>query len=128
MYPYHIDDLISKLKRLDIQLRLSDDNLKIMAPEGVLKGALLQEIKEHKTELKNYIREATAKRAFSHIPKAELKDFYQLSSAQKRMYVLHEMDKDSLAYNMPLVYRFDGSVDYSKLNAIFQKLKNSSPG
>ncbi|MEM9921798.1 MAG: amino acid adenylation domain-containing protein, partial [Bacteroidota bacterium] len=122
MYPYHIDDLISKLKRLDIQLRLSDDNLKIMAPEGVLKGALLQEIKEHKTELKNYIREATAKRAFSHIPKAEPKDFYQLSSAQKRMYVLHEMDKDSLAYNMPLVYRFDGSVDYSKLNAIFQKL------
>ncbi|MCP4158154.1 MAG: non-ribosomal peptide synthetase, partial [bacterium] len=42
------------------------------------------------------------KEKFTHIKTAEKKDYYTLSSAQKRLYILQEMKPESTAYNMPL--------------------------
>ncbi|GAB5528744.1 MAG: hypothetical protein Roseis3KO_05210 [Roseivirga sp.] len=58
------------------------------------------------------------------IPKAEEKDHYALSSAQKRQYFLQEFDLASVTYNMPQVIKLKGSLDLDQLQAAFQSLIN----
>jgi non-ribosomal peptide synthetase component F/NADP-dependent 3-hydroxy acid dehydrogenase YdfG len=73
-----------------------------------------------------YIRNASASTkpdiAFSAIKQAEIKSYYPLSSAQKRLYLLHEFDKTSLAYNIPHVLNIDGLLDKNRLEWTFRKL------
>ena len=52
---------------------------------------------------------------------SEKKEYYQLTSAQKRMYFVEHITKDS-SYNMPVVARIEGNVDKDKLEWAFLKL------
>ncbi|RUT68623.1 amino acid adenylation domain-containing protein [Flavobacterium cupreum] len=56
------------------------------------------------------------------IQPAEKRAYYPLSSSQKRMYFLHEYNKDSLAYNLPAVITLNGALDKEKLQLAYQKL------
>ncbi|MBW8687219.1 non-ribosomal peptide synthetase [Chitinophaga rhizophila] len=56
------------------------------------------------------------------VPVAPLAALYPLSSAQKRLYFLYEMNRESLAYNMLQVTRLYGRVDIPYLTACFHKL------
>ncbi|WP_197196800.1 non-ribosomal peptide synthetase [Bacillus sonorensis] len=47
---------------------------------------------------------------------------YPVSSAQKRMYVLQQLDPKSTAYNMPVVLELNGRVDDRRMEKVFQKL------
>ncbi|SHN37815.1 non-ribosomal peptide synthetase [Mucilaginibacter sp. OK098] len=62
------------------------------------------------------------KTAYQSIEKAVRKDHYALSSAQQRMYFLYELDRTSLAYNMPYVVELEGALDEDRLNAAFRSL------
>ena len=59
-----------------------------------------------------------------NIPVAGIKPYYQLSSAQKRMYLLHQFDKSSVAYNMPNIFVVEGTADVGKLEKAFCGLLN----
>lgn len=50
------------------------------------------------------------------------KEYYQLSSAQKRLYILQQMDVSSTSYNMPVVYVMEGRPDIAVLEKAFHKL------
>jgi len=43
------------------------------------------------------------------------KEYYQLSSAQKRIFVLHNLNPDSLSYNLPSAMTIKGKLDAVKL-------------
>jgi len=58
------------------------------------------------------------------IGKAPILDWYPLSSAQKRMYFLSQMDAESVAYNLPQFIRVSGKLDKYKLLAAVEKLVN----
>ncbi len=58
----------------------------------------------------------------SDITKAAVKDHYTLSAAQKRLYILHELDKQSLAYNLPQVSVLEGTLDTERLHDAFSKI------
>ncbi|MEL6535924.1 MAG: amino acid adenylation domain-containing protein [Bacteroidota bacterium] len=47
---------------------------------------------------------------------------YPLSSAQQRLYVLHQFNENSLAYNMPAMFEVNGSLDLDRLEATFRQL------
>ncbi len=72
-------------------------------------------------ELGKYI-ESAEENLYSKIEKIEEKEYYEASSAQKRMYMLQEFDKDSTAYNMPAVFELEGKVDKCKIEETFRKL------
>ncbi|WP_408048773.1 condensation domain-containing protein, partial [Tenacibaculum halocynthiae] len=59
---------------------------------------------------------------FFKIPEAVELDYYPLSSTQKRMYFLHEYDRNSVVYNIPMVVTLSGVLDIEKLKFAFQKL------
>ncbi|WP_460263293.1 amino acid adenylation domain-containing protein [Clostridium sporogenes] len=72
-------------------------------------------------ELGKYIEDAE-ENLYSKIEKIEEKEYYETSSAQKRMYMLQQFDKDSIAYNMPAVFELEGKVDKDKIEETFRKL------
>ena len=59
---------------------------------------------------------------YSSIEPAVEKEYYPLSSAQKRMYFLQEFDRDSVTYNMPEFVKFESTLDTFKLENAFKKL------
>ncbi|MGD2085279.1 MAG: amino acid adenylation domain-containing protein [Candidatus Aminicenantes bacterium] len=59
---------------------------------------------------------------FVAIEPIEKKEYYTLSSLQKSLYVIQQMEKDNTAYNMPMSLPITGEVDREKLASIFKKL------
>jgi amino acid adenylation domain-containing protein len=56
------------------------------------------------------------------IEAAEKKEYYEVSSAQKRMYVLQQLDQEAVNYNIPDVLMVEGVLDKEKLGEAAQKL------
>jgi len=71
--------------------------------------------------LSKYLEESEIS-LFSPIETVEKKEYYQLSSGQKRIFILHSLDYESLAYNMPFILILTGIVDREKLIDSFRKL------
>ena len=57
-----------------------------------------------------------------NIEPVEEKEYYELSPAQRRLYILQRMDLNSTAYNIPMVTPLKGVMDMKKLEETFQKL------
>lgn len=59
---------------------------------------------------------------YSKIPLVEHREYYPLSSSQKRLYFLNEFDEDTKAYNQPKSFILKGALDKDKLTKVFQKI------
>ncbi|SFB46080.1 non-ribosomal peptide synthetase, partial [Clostridium frigidicarnis] len=66
--------------------------------------------------------ESARETVYSNIEKIEEKECYEASSAQKRMYIIQEFDKESIVYNMPQIFEIQGSMDKAKIEDTFRKL------
>jgi len=56
------------------------------------------------------------------IVRAQKKQYYEMSSVQKNMYILWKMNKKALTYNMPYVIKINGLVDSNKLSSAVSKI------
>ncbi len=65
-------------------------------------------------QLSNVI-DQVGSQSFQSIPKAVSKELYPLSNAQKRLWLIHQMDKSSTAYNMGKIFEFTGKVNQDAL-------------
>jgi tyrocidine synthetase-3 len=72
-------------------------------------------------ELSQYIK-AEEKERYISIEPAEEKEAYQLSSAQKRFYLLHQLDLESTAYNITEAVIMEGVLEVATLEDTFKKL------
>jgi amino acid adenylation domain-containing protein len=72
-------------------------------------------------ELATYIRRAKVSDYMS-IPSLEKREYYLLSSAQRRLYVVQQMNPGSTYYNIPMVMRVAGNLDKENIDAVFAKL------
>ncbi|WP_155617211.1 non-ribosomal peptide synthetase, partial [Paenibacillus polymyxa] len=60
--------------------------------------------------------------SFSSIPLAGARAYYPLSSAQKRLFILNQLEGADQSYNMPGVLLLEGSIDRSLLEKAFRGL------
>ncbi|MGF9646225.1 amino acid adenylation domain-containing protein [Paenibacillus sp. MABNS29] len=60
--------------------------------------------------------------SFSSIPLAGTRAYYPLSSAQKRLFILNQLEGADQSYNMPGVLLLEGSIDRSLLEKAFRGL------
>ena len=65
-----------------------------------------------------------AKDKYTPIEPGEKKDYYVLSSAQKRLYFLQQLTPEGTVYNMPQITPLDKITDTRKLAAAFKQLIN----
>ncbi|MGE5342659.1 MAG: amino acid adenylation domain-containing protein, partial [Candidatus Omnitrophota bacterium] len=71
--------------------------------------------------LSTYIQGMEIKR-YESIQPAEEKEYYHSSSAQKRLFVLQEMERENTAYNIPAIIHLGEEVDIDRLQDAFKKL------
>ncbi|MCL2163373.1 MAG: amino acid adenylation domain-containing protein [Oscillospiraceae bacterium] len=71
--------------------------------------------------LGDYITGAGAS-PYSAIEPVETKEYYETSSAQKRMWLLQQYDIDSMGYNIPSVMIIDGRLDTNRMESAFSAL------
>ncbi|MCT2347628.1 amino acid adenylation domain-containing protein, partial [Niallia taxi] len=72
-------------------------------------------------ELSSYMENSTIN-IYETIETCEEKPYYETSSAQKRMYSVQQLDRNSTAYNMPGVFELEGEVDLNWMESVFQQL------
>ena len=60
--------------------------------------------------------------AYIRIPQAEEQEVYPMSSAQKRLYLINQMDDVGIAYNMPAGIEIYGSLDMSRMKYALEQL------
>ncbi|MCC2252766.1 condensation domain-containing protein, partial [Virgibacillus sp. AGTR] len=73
-------------------------------------------------ELSDYIETEGLINPYEQIEPCEEKEYYQTSSAQKRMYTVQQLDQESTAYNMPAIFELEGEVNRERMEATFRQL------
>ncbi|HLP62273.1 MAG TPA: condensation domain-containing protein, partial [Candidatus Deferrimicrobium sp.] len=71
--------------------------------------------------LADFVRKSLPDR-YASIEPSEKKEYYLLSSAQKRLYILQQIDWQSTAYNMPEIIHLGEEPDIRRLQATFKQL------
>ncbi|MCU0287155.1 MAG: amino acid adenylation domain-containing protein, partial [Acidobacteria bacterium] len=72
-------------------------------------------------ELAVYIK-GKKKESYNSIEPGEEKEYYALSPAQKRLYILQQMSTDNTNYNMPHIIPLKHDINKEKLESIFKAL------
>ncbi|QHI35405.1 Tyrocidine synthase 3 [Kordia antarctica] len=108
-------DFLQKLANNNIYLDLKEgDKLKLYFESERIDSELLQEIKENKEAIITYLKEygvANVAQNEKYIDKVAESDNYVLSAAQKRLWILSQMDEGSEAYNIPTDITITGDYD-----------------
>ncbi|MGW8959227.1 amino acid adenylation domain-containing protein [Paenibacillus sp. NPDC055715] len=87
------------------------------------KNVQLKDLFQHPTiEQLAHVIEALEQTAYKSIPVSENKPFYAVSSAQKRMYILNQLDGAGNSYNIPGALTLTGPLDHKTLDNAFRQL------
>lgn len=101
---------LQELRSKNIRVTLLDNELSIKAPKEALTEALILKIKERKQELLDYLKQQQRKENELIVPVEKAAD-YPVSDGQKRLWVIHQMDKDAVSYNLPHQIYLTGKYD-----------------
>ncbi|UCH96966.1 MAG: amino acid adenylation domain-containing protein, partial [Candidatus Aminicenantes bacterium] len=72
-------------------------------------------------ELASYITQSTEDEYIPLRP-VEKKEYHRTSAAQKRLFMLHQLDRESTVYNGPLMMILEGPIDKERINKSFKRL------
>jgi amino acid adenylation domain-containing protein len=72
-------------------------------------------------KLAGFIKEAARER-FVSIDPVEKREYYALSSAQQRLYILQQLDIEGIGYNTSQVMLLEGELDLERLKGNFTKM------
>lgn len=69
---------------------------------------------------KNYVN--NGEHISETVENIEKREFYPLSSSQKRIFVIEQLEKGSLAYNITFAMEFEDGIDRKKLENVFRMI------
>lgn len=72
-------------------------------------------------ELTEYVKTAPPC-DYEPIPLVREQDFYPISAAQKRLFILNQLDPGSIAYNMPIILQIEGFLAPERLEEALKNL------
>ena len=110
-----INQLVAELNKQHIFLSSEGDDLVINYEGDQILEELLERIKSNKQELIAYLKKYSSQEQGEEIPVTEKQGYYQLSSAQYRLWVLSQFESGLTAYNMPGSVRLEGNYDIGNL-------------
>jgi amino acid adenylation domain-containing protein len=108
-----IEEFLSHLYSLDVQLWVEDGRVRCNAPEDVLTDTLYTELRERKAEIIKFLHQAEiAANAFNQrIQPANRDGIIPLSFAQQRLWFLEQLQSGSATYNIPTGMRLKGKLN-----------------
>ncbi len=118
-----VAEWVSEMKAKHIKLWVEDESLRYKAPKGVVSDEILRDISARKSEIIEYIRAGDYQDLLSNpIPPAPEREYYPLSSPQRMMFVLSQIDKGSIAYNLTQILKISGNFDKNRLIKVIEQL------
>ena len=112
-----IDELIKRLRSLEITLWLDGDQLGLRAPKGVITPVLAQELKSNKSELIAFLQQAEQSNiaetpSIPVAPRLPHDESLRVPSfGQQRLWFLDRLEGPSSTYNMSLVIQLEGEAN-----------------
>ena len=106
-----INDLLSRLRSLDVRLTLDGDRLNVSAPKGALTEDLRAELSSRKEQIKALLREARAADQSESVPRVERAADMPVSHTQQRLWFMKQMDPSSAVYNVANAFTMEGRLD-----------------
>ena len=101
---------LGELRRRGIELFVAGEELRYRAPQGTLTPEFTALLRQHKAELTRHL---TCNRFDPwRVPDAP---HYEVSHAQRRIWVLSQLGTASVAYNIPLRFQVEGWLDHRAL-------------
>jgi amino acid adenylation domain-containing protein len=121
-----VQDLVARLRALDVRLAVESDRLNVNAPKGVLTAELRAELAERKEAIKAYLRDTTApehvQNEYGSIKRVPRLEHMGVSHTQQRLWFLKRMDPDNRAYNVPAALWMKGRLDTTALERTLEAL------
>ncbi len=119
-----IEDFLSYLSSLDIKLWAEGERLRYNAPENTMTPDLLNQLKERKTEILDFLKimNLGSDDSPDALRPVERNGKIPLSFAQQRLLFLYQLEKDGTAYNIPSCLRFTGQLNVSALEQSFNEV------
>ena len=114
-------DLLDVLAQKKIKLWLEEDALRFSAPADVFTSELKASVVEKKSEIIAFLKDAQ-KSKVDTIPHADRSQPIPLSLTQQRLWILHQLEPESVAYNMPIILKLVGSLNVQFFERALQEV------
>jgi len=113
-------ELLKKLKRKGISIKSVDGKLGVIAKDKAeLTKAVIEEITTNKTEIISFLSKYITNQS---IPAAPIQASYELSSSQRRLWVLSQFEGSNAAYKIGGAYTIRGALDIKMFEQAFHQL------
>lgn len=110
-----LDQIIAQCAHIGVRLSLTDDGkLRVNAPAGVLDAGLREALSLHKDAITDTLQRQRNQAAPDRIARS---DRYPLSHAQRRLWILDQIEPGSSAYLIPCAMALPADIDVSSLFA-----------
>ena len=106
-----MEKLITDLLQNGIFLFVEKDTLKVKYNGNSMSDVLLKEIRENKNELIEYLKKEKVNSNYQEIISLNTAGPFELSSAQRRIWVLSQIKESSLAYNIQVSSYLEQDID-----------------
>lgn len=116
------DEYISSLRENNIFISVRDGQIAVKAEAEALTEEIVSELTAKKQEVLSFFESIQKNKVSVSVPEAEVQSHYPLSSAQRRMYFLYELDRNSTTYNMPTFFRVGNQLDIARLEHTYAEL------
>ncbi|MBN3951615.1 MAG: amino acid adenylation domain-containing protein [Nostoc sp. NMS7] len=111
------EQFLANLQTKGVKIWIDGDQLGCRAPKGVMTVDIQQELKERKTEILAFLKEAQTATQFLSFPLVPVSrdEELPLSFTQQRMWFLYQLDKESPFYNESCQLRIVGKLSVTAL-------------
>lgn len=114
-------EIISALRENSVFPKLENGKLKLVGKTKSIPQELLTAVKEKKETLIDFLVESSKTSSETEmIPKCATSEYYPLSNAQKRIWILSQFDGGNEAYNITNSLYLKGEVNIENLRKAFQ--------
>lgn len=110
----HITVFLNVLTDLGVSCVVRSGDLDIKAPKGAITKEILDELKERKSEIIDYLLGVSVETITIESIENE-NGRYPISSAQRRLWVMSQFEEASVGHNMPNTVRLKGNQDVESL-------------
>jgi len=118
-----VKELLKDIRKRNIDIAVSGDDLQIKSADTAVPQDLFEEIRKNKEDIISYLRKNRADATEpSPIPLAAGGPYFPLSSSQKRLWILSQLEDVNLAYNMSEYFFFEGRMDVAAMQLSLRAL------
>ncbi|MCB0644056.1 MAG: hypothetical protein KDC44_20565, partial [Phaeodactylibacter sp.] len=108
-------NILNTLEAHQISLALDGEDLEVNFSQETIPDEVIALLREYKPLLVDYLKDMKATPAYQRIPQATAAASYPLSSAQRRLWLLSQVEEVSRVYHLPFSFRMQGDYDLQVL-------------